>query len=83
MEAGLSPKQFDVLTQFVYAQSALSQRRLEELTGHSLGTVNRVVKELTEAGLVADNRIVPRGMAALRCNPAMREVVIAAGGGQV
>lgn len=81
MEAGLSPKQFDVLTQFVYAQSALSQRRLEELTGHSLGTVNRVVKELTEAGLVADNRIVPRGMAALEPYRAKRAVFIAAGFG--
>lgn len=81
MEGNLSPKQFDVLTQLAGGESALSQRQLEERTGHSLGTVNRVIRELTEAGFVKDNRITPRGMAALEPYRAKRAVFIAAGFG--
>lgn len=81
MEEKLSPKQFDVLIRLAEAESSLSQRQLEEQTGHSLGTVNRVMKELSEAGLLADNRITPRGMAALEPYRAKRAVFIAAGFG--
>lgn len=81
MKENLSQKQFDVLTQLVGEESTLSQRQLEERTGHSLGTVNRVVRELTEAGFVMDNRITPRGMAALEPYRAKRAVFIAAGFG--
>ena len=48
----LTRKQFDILEQLATAGSSLTQRRLEELTGHSLGTINKVIKELGEAGLV-------------------------------
>jgi len=81
MEGNLSPKQFDVLTQLAGAEAALSQRQLEERTGHSLGTVNRVMRELSEARLVAENQITPRGMAALEPYRAKRAVFIAAGFG--
>ena len=39
----LSRKQFDVLEAFATAKDSLTQRQLEEITGHSLGTINRVV----------------------------------------
>jgi len=81
MEGKLSPKQFDVLTRLAGAEAALSQRQLEERTGHSLGTVNRVMRELVEAGFVTGGRITPRGMAALEPYRAKRAVFIAAGFG--
>ena len=45
----LSRKQFDLLEKLATAESSLTQRDLEKLTGYSLGTVNRLMKELTEA----------------------------------
>lgn len=81
MEGRLSPKQFDILTLLAETENVLSQRQLEGRTGHSLGTVNHVMKELTEAGFVSDNRITPRGMAALEPYRAKRAVFIAAGFG--
>ncbi len=44
----LSRKQFDVLEALAASQTPLTQRELETLTGHSLGTINRIMKELTE-----------------------------------
>ena len=46
----LTRKQFDILVALAESKVVLSQRDLEKATGHSLGTINRAVKELTEAG---------------------------------
>ena len=46
----LSRKQFDILELIATADVPLTQREIEKATGYSLGTVNRVIKELTEAG---------------------------------
>jgi CTP:phosphocholine cytidylyltransferase-like protein len=59
----------------------LTQRELEIITGHSLGTVNRVLKELTEAGYVADGLITNDGVNALEPYRAKRAIFIAAGFG--
>ena len=40
----LTRKQFDVLETLATNLSSLTQRDLEKLTGHSLGTINRVIK---------------------------------------
>ena len=48
----LSRKEFDVLNVMLSTKERLSQRRLEELTGYSLSTVNRTVRDLAEKGLV-------------------------------
>ncbi len=77
----LSRKQFDVLERMAAAETALTQRELEKETGHSLGTVNRAVKELTEAGYVQDNRITNAGLDALEPYRAKRAIFIAAGFG--
>ena len=45
----LTKKQFDVMV--ALAEKKLSQRELEEKTNYSLGTINKVVKELA-----SDNR---------------------------
>ena len=40
-------KQFDILALLADEKSPLSQRQIEEKIGHSLGTMNRVMKERT------------------------------------
>ena len=77
----LTRKQFDVLETLASNQSSLTQRELESITGHSLGTINRVMKELTEAGLVADSKITNTGINALEPYRCKRAVFIAAGFG--
>ena len=44
----LTRKQFDVLETLATTQAILTQRQLEDITGHRLGTANRALKELTE-----------------------------------
>lgn len=52
----LTRKQFDVLEALATSASSLTQRELESITNHSLGTINKVIKELTEAGLVENSK---------------------------
>ena len=77
----LTRKQFDVLVKMAGETAPITQRDLEKLTGHSLGTVNRVIKELTDAGLVSNGTITASGMNALEPYRAKRAVFIAAGFG--
>ena len=73
----LTKKQFDILVALAEAKAPLKQRELEKLTGHSLGTINRAVRELTEAGLAADGTITNSGFAALEPYRAKRVIFIA------
>lgn len=77
----LTRKQFDVLEVLATHSGPLTQRELEKLTGHSLGTVNRVLKKLTEEGLVSDGCITTDGVNALEPYRARRAIFIAAGFG--
>lgn len=77
----LTRKQFDVLEVFATNQNSLTQRELEKVTGHSLGTINRVMKELTEAGYVDDGLITSNGINALEPYRCKRAIFIAAGFG--
>ena len=61
MEKELTRKQFDLLNALATVSETLSQRRMEEETGYSLGTINKTVKELTEKGLLANGKITPEG----------------------
>lgn len=81
MQAKLTRKQFDVLSLLAEENQVLSQRQIEEKTGHSLGTVNKIVKELTELGYVCDGGITNAGITALEPYRAKRAVFIAAGFG--
>ena len=74
-------KQFDILVALAEANTALSQRDLEKETKYSLGTINRTVKELTEAGYVSEGTITNQGITALEPYRAKRAVFIAAGFG--
>ena len=77
----LTRKQFDILVALAESDAPLKQRELMKTTGHSLGTINRIVRELTEAGLIADGPITAAGLAALEPYRAKRAVFIAAGFG--
>ena len=75
----LSRKQFDVLV--ALTESKYSQRELEEKTGYSLGSINKVVKELSTEGFIVDGEITQKGYDALEPYRAKRAVFIAAGFG--
>ena len=81
MSVELSRKQFDVLSALAVNKEKLSQRRLEELTGHSLGTINKAMKDFAELGFVSNGQITPAGLDALEPYRAKRAVFIAAGFG--
>ena len=75
----LTRKQFDLLETLATANEPLSQRRLEEETGYSLGTINKTVKELAEKGFLENGRITRAGLDALEPYRAKRAVFIAVG----
>lgn len=77
----LTRKQFDVLEKMATQTDSYTQRDLERLTGHSLGTINRAIKELTDLGFVSNGAITEAGMNALEPYRAKRAVFIAAGFG--
>ncbi len=77
----LTRKQFDVLEALASAKERLTQRDIERITHYSLGTVNRVMKELMEAGLAEDGTITRSGLNALEPYRAKRAIFIAAGFG--
>ncbi len=76
-----SRKQFDILTAIATSSEKMSQRQLEEKCGHSLGTINKAMKEFTSAGYVDDGMITPLGLDALEPYRAKRAIFIAAGFG--
>lgn len=77
----LTKKQFDILVAMTESNNTLTQRYLEKITNHSLGTINRVIKELSEAGFVSNGNITNSGLNALEPYRAKRAIFIAAGFG--
>lgn len=76
----LTRKQFDLLEAIVETPN-MSQRKLQEITGHSLGTVSKTVKELTDMGLVCEGAVTDKGYEALEPYKVKRALFIAAGFG--
>ena len=77
----LQRKHFDILVALASSEGALSQRDLEKITGYSLGTINKVYRELDTDGLVESGKITAKGIEALEPYRAKRAVFIAAGFG--
>lgn len=77
----LSRKQFDILALLAEEKSSLSQRQIEEKSGYSLGTVNKVMQELAELQYAAGGVITAAGRTALEPYRAKRAIFIAAGFG--
>ena len=81
-EQTLTRKQFDFLHALTKTKDgAMTQRQLEKETGYSLGTVNKLGKELTALGYVENGRITAEGLEALEPYRAKRAIFIAAGFG--
>ena len=81
MNQTLTRKQFDILSILAEEKGTLSQRQLGEKSGHSLGTVNRVMQVLTELQYVTEGEITGAGISALEPYRAKRAIFIAAGFG--
>lgn len=81
MNQTLTRKQFDILSILAEEKGTLSQRQLGEKSGHSLGTVNRAMQELTELQYVTEGEITGAGISALEPYRAKRAIFIAAGFG--
>ena len=77
----LNQKEFDLLASLAESEGRLTQRELAEKTGCALGTVNRILRQAEENGLVRDGRITPAGETALEPYRVRRAVFIAAGFG--
>ena len=50
----LNQKEFDLLASLAESEGRLTQRELAEKTGCALGTVNRILRQAEENGLVRD-----------------------------
>lgn len=77
----LTQKQFDILSTLATSKEKLSQRQIEEKTGHSLGTINKIIRDFTEAGYICDGEITSAGIDVLEPYRAKKAVFIAAGFG--
>ena len=77
----LTRRQFDILEALATNKTVLSQRDLEKVTGHSLGSINKTVKELTDLGYMEEGVITNSAVNALEPYRAKRAIFIAAGFG--
>ena len=74
-------KEFNILTCLERSGSAKSQRDLAEATGMSVGSVNRILNNLTEKGYLSGNTLTEAAYTALEPYRVKRAVFIAAGFG--
>ena len=77
----MQKKEFAVLTLLEQSQEPLTQRQITAELGFSVGSVNKIVKKLTDEGLVAQGRITPAGVEALEPYRVKRAIFLAAGFG--
>lgn len=77
----MTKKEFDILLALTQSEVPMTQREIAEKTKLSLGTINKVVKSLTEQGYIADGCITQQGLNALEPYRVKRAVFLAAGFG--
>ena len=53
----LSKKEFDVLVYLTESDKTVTQRELSDTFGLSVGTINKVIKELTDKGYYNNGKI--------------------------
>lgn len=74
-------KEFNVLVVLEKEKNFFTQRELAEKLGISVGSVNKIIKDLTEKGYIEDGYITPSGIEALEPYRVKRAVFLAAGFG--
>lgn len=77
----MKKKEFEILALFEQSAEPLTQRKITSSLGFSIGTVNKIIKSLTENGYIQDGKITPAGLEALEPYRVKRAVFIAAGFG--
>lgn len=77
----MKKKDFDVLVLLEQATEPMTQRKIATELGYSLGVINRIVKGLTDDGMMKDGEITPAGVEALEPYRVKRAVFLAAGFG--
>ena len=77
----MQKKEFAVLTLLEQSEEALTQRQITAELCFSVGSVNKIVKKLTDEGLIAHGRITPAGVEALEPYRVKRAIFLAAGFG--
>ena len=77
----MTEKEFDILTELESHSEKLSQRKLANATGFSVGTVNSILVTLEENDFVFNGMITQKGLDALAPYRVKRAVFIAAGFG--
>lgn len=77
----MTKREFDVLMALLDSEGAMTQREIAEKVKLSLGNVNKTVKELSAAGLVAGGAITQQGLDALEPYRVKRAIFLAAGFG--
>lgn len=77
----LTKKQFDVLTFLEHSEETRSQREISAGTGISVGSVNRIMSDLSEQGLAVSGKITEKGREALEPYRVKKAIFIAAGFG--
>ncbi|MBO7310263.1 MAG: phosphocholine cytidylyltransferase family protein [Clostridia bacterium] len=77
----LTKKQFDVLVYLCERKTSASQREIAAKTGNSVGSVNKVMSELSELCLVSSGKITDKGIEALEPYRVKKAIFIAAGFG--
>jgi len=79
---GLTYNQFEVLTIIEKKRKKLSQRELSKETKLSLGTINKIISELLENGLIDKNSLITKkGLQILEPYRVKRAIFLAAGFG--
>ena len=77
----MQKNEFEILTYLEQANKAVTQRELAEIIGVSVGTINKIAKELTESGCFANGFITAKGIEALEPYRVKRAIFLAAGFG--
>jgi len=77
----LTKKQFLILEALETDRKSKSQRELAAITGLSVGTVNKIVAELSEQGMICEGAITEAGVQALEPYRVKRAIFMAAGFG--
>lgn len=77
----LTKKEFDILFFLTEADQVLTQRKLADEMKCSVGTINKVLKDLFEKGYINNGRITEAGVEALEPYRVKRAVFLAAGFG--
>ena len=77
----MQKKDFDILVLLEQSKEPLTQRAIATALGFSIGSVNKIVKSLTDEGLIKDGAITPAGVNALEPYRVKRAIFLAAGFG--